>query len=122
MKRGPVAPDPDAYVEALDGWRRRTVEHLRGLVLESGELSETIRWGHLVYMIRGPVLLIRAEEARVLFGFWKGKRLVQIEPRLKPGGKYELATADLREGDRIADDTVRVMVQRAIEFEVPTGD
>jgi len=122
MKRGPVAPNPDAYVEALDGWRRRTVEQLRGRVLEFEELSETIKWGHLVYMIRGPVLLIRAEEARVLFGFWKGKRLGEIEPRLRPGGKYELATADLREGDRIADDTVRELVRSAIEFEGAPGE
>jgi hypothetical protein len=43
------------------------------------------------------VLLIRAEDARVLFGFWRGKLLRAIEPRLKPGGKYEMATLELRE-------------------------
>jgi hypothetical protein len=117
MKRTPAAPDPDSYVEALDGWRRRTVEQMRAVVREFEPLRETIRWGHLVYQIEGPVLLIRAEEERVLLGFWKGKRLVGIEPRLRPGGKYELATADLREGDRIGDDTVRELVRTAIEFE-----
>jgi hypothetical protein len=44
-----------------------------------------------------PFLLIRAEERRVLFGFWRGQRLRGIEPRLKPGGKYEMATLELVE-------------------------
>ena len=34
----------------------------------------------------------------MLFGFWRGQRLREIEPRLKPGGKYEMATFDIREG------------------------
>ena len=55
--------------------------------------------GPLVYFANGPVLLIRAEEERVLFGFWRGQRLREIEPRLKPGGKYEMATLEFREGD-----------------------
>src|SRR5690606_36845288 len=35
-------------------------------------LDESIKWGHLVYQSNGPVLLIRAEARRVLFGFWRG--------------------------------------------------
>ena len=38
------------------------------------------------------------EDERVLFGFWRGQRLREIEPRLKPGGKYEMATFEIREG------------------------
>ena len=51
-----------------------------------------------MYFANGPVLLIRAEDGRVLFGFWRGQRLRGIEPRLKPGGKYEMATLELVEG------------------------
>jgi hypothetical protein len=58
--------------------------------------------GHLVYFLNGPAILIRAEEERVLFGFWRGKRLMKIEPRLKGSGKYELRTLDLRESDKIS--------------------
>jgi hypothetical protein len=66
---------------------------LRALALASVEaLDEKIKWGHLVYFSNGPAFLIRAEDHRVLFGFWRGKRLRAIEPRLKPGGKFEMAT------------------------------
>ena len=66
---------------------------------QGDELEEAVKWGHLVYAANGPVLLIRAEDERVLFGFWRGQRLREIEPRLKPGGKYEMATLEIREGD-----------------------
>ena len=62
---------PDEYIAALVGWRRKTVEHLRATVREAAALSEVIKWGHLVYFSNGPLLLIRAEEERVLFGFWR---------------------------------------------------
>ena len=37
MRKLPPAADPDAYVEALSGWRRELVEQLRARLL--GELS-----------------------------------------------------------------------------------
>jgi hypothetical protein len=92
MKKMTPAATPDAYVEALDGWRRELVRALRKTVRATSSLEEAIKWGHLVYSENGPVLLIRAEEQRVLLGFWRGQRLAEIEPRLKKGGKYEMAT------------------------------
>jgi hypothetical protein len=71
---------------------------LRRAVRKAAGLEETVKWGHLVYAANGPALLIRAEDERVLLGFWRGRRLAEIEPRLKPGGKYEMATFDIREG------------------------
>jgi len=123
MKKSIPAPNPDAYVEALRGWQRATVEQLRGEVLASAPaLEEVIKWGHLVYRSSGPVLLIRAEETRVLFGFWRGKRLGKIEPRLKPGGKYEMATAELHQGDEIAGGTTRRLVKEALRLNKTLGD
>ena len=61
MKRGVAAASPDAYIAALDGWRRTQVEALRAAVRAAGALEERIKWGHLVYLHAGPVLLIRAE-------------------------------------------------------------
>ena len=92
MRKSVPAADPDAYVRALTGWRRTCVDTLRSAVRKAAALEETVKWGHLVYASNGPVLLIRAEDERVLFGFWRGQRLREIEPRLKPGGKYEMAT------------------------------
>jgi hypothetical protein len=68
------------------------------------------------------VLLIRAEAARVLFGFWRGKRLREIETRLKPGGKYEMATVEVREGDSISPATVRRLVTEAVALNRRLGD
>lgn len=122
MKKSPPADSPDAYVAALSGWHRVLVESLRRATLAAGKLEERIKWGHLVYFSNGPVLLIRAEEKRVLFGFWRGKRLRDLEERLKPGGKYELATMVLVEGDKISPTRVKHLVRAAIELNHSVGD
>lgn len=122
MKKGIPAANPDAYVAALDGWRRECVAALRADVRAATKLDEVIKWGHLVYFAKGPVLLIRAEEKRVLFGFWRGQRLREIEPRLKAGGKYEMATLELREGDAIASAVVRKLVSEAVGLNDTLGD
>jgi hypothetical protein len=116
------APNPDAYVDGLGGWQRTTVQGLRTAVLANDDLDEVIKWGHLVYLSNGPVLLIRAEEHRVLFGFWRGKRLREIEGRLKPGGKYEMATVELREREEVTARVVRRLVKAAVGFNKTLGN
>src|SRR5262245_53195284 len=122
MKKSIPAASPDAYVEALDGWRRELVEALRTNVRAASALEEVIKWGHLVYFDNGPLLLIRAEEHRVLFGFWRGQRLREIEPRLKPGGKYEMASLELREGMSISPATVRRLTRAAVALNQAHGN
>lgn len=121
MKRS-TATDPDAYVTEITGWRRAVVDMLRAAVVKAAPLDETLKWGHLVYLSNGPVLLIRAEDHRVLFGFWRGKRLVELEPRLKPGGKYEMATLELREGDSVDAKVVRKLVREAVSLNKTFGN
>lgn len=122
MKKSVPAASPDEYINALTGWRQEHVEQLRAAVMASGKLEEVIKWGHLVYFSNGPVLLIRAEDQRVLFGFWRGKRLREIEDRLKPGGKYEMATIDLREGDTLSTAAARRLTKAAIKLNKEIGD
>lgn len=122
MKMGPAATSPDAYVEALSGWQRALVEQLRRDVRAAAPLDERIKWTHLVYFSNGPLLLIRAEDKRVLFGFWRGKRLREIAPRLKAGGKYELATWELREGDSVDPALVTKLVQEAVRLNDELGN
>lgn len=117
----PVAT-PDAYVSALRGWRRDCVEMLRTAVRSAATLDEEMKWGHLVYSARGPVLMIRAEPERVLFGFWRGQRLRGIEPRLKAGGKYEMATLVLVEGSPLERSTVVALVKEAVALNATLGD
>lgn len=122
MEKGPVAANPDAYVAGLDGWRRDRVEALRAAVRTVDGLTEVIKWGHLVYLTNGPALLIRAEGRRVLLGFWRGQRLRGIEPRLKSGGQYEMATLSLAEGETIDPDTVAALTHAAVALNVELGD
>lgn len=122
MQKSIAAPSPGAYVAGLDGWRRACVERLRATVRTAAALEEVVKWRHLVYLSNGPVLLIRAEQARVLFGFWRGQRLRGIEPRLKPGGRYEMATLELREGMTTDEATVRALVREAVALNRALGD
>jgi hypothetical protein len=122
MKKSVPAANPDAYVDSLSGWQRVTVQGLRAAVVKSADVDEVIKWGHLVYLSNGPVLLIRAEEHRVLFGFWRGQRLRDIEDRLKPGGKYEMATIELRENEKVGSAVVRRLVKAAVEFNEALGN
>jgi hypothetical protein len=122
MKKSVPAASPDAYVSALAGWRHDLVVKLRAAVRSAGTLDEVIKWGHLVYIANGPVLLIRAEDARVLLGFWRGQRLTDLEPRLKPGGLYEMATLELRNGMTITSASVRRLVREAIALNARLGN
>ena len=122
MKKTIPAESPDAYVAALDDWRKPLVELLRKAALGAGAVEERVKWGHLVYFHNGPVLLIRAEDARVLFGFWRGKRLRELDERLEGGGKYEMATIDLREGDGITAAQAKRLAKAAIALNIDLGD
>lgn len=122
MRKSIPAAHPDAYVASLDGWRRDCVETLRAAVRGAAKLDEVVKWGHLVYLANGPALLIRAEAERVLFGFWRGQRLRGIEPRLKPGGRYEMATLELREGTAISATRARQLAREAVALNQAIGD
>ncbi len=45
-----------------------------------------------------------------------------IEPRLKPGGKYEMATLDLRQEDRISSGKVRRLTKEVVALNTKLGD
>ena len=122
MKKSIPAASPDAYVDGLSGWQRTTVRGLRAAVVGGAKLEEVVKWGHLVYLSNGPVLLIRAEDHRVLFGFWRGQRLRAIEARLKPGGKYEMATLELRENENVPRAVVRRLVKAAVGLNQTLGN
>jgi hypothetical protein len=122
MKKSVAALSPDAYVASLGGWQRRFVEALRSTVVNVAPMREAVKWRNLVYFSNGPVLVIRAEEARVLFGFWRGKRLRSIESRLKLGGKYEMATLELVEETPLEQSTVIELVKEAVALNAFHGD
>ena len=123
MKRsGPLPASPDEYVQSIGGWQRDRVDMLRAIARDVGGSDETVKWGHLVYMANGPTFLIRAEEDRVLFGFWRGKRLLDIEPRMKGGGKYELRTLELREETPVDPAMAERLIREAINLNCTVGN
>ena len=122
MKKQPPPPNADAYLASLGRWQRRCVARLRKAVTETGLFEEKIKWGHLVYLSNGPALLIRAEESRVLFGFWRGKRLIAMQPLLKASGKYEMATVVYCEGDPVNAALAERLAREAYRLNEELGD
>ena len=122
MRSGPLPASPDEYVQSIDGWRRDRVDLLRAIAKRVGDSEETVKWGHLVFMANGPAFLIRAEDHRVLFGFWRGKRLLDIEPRMAGTGKYEMKTLDLREDTDIDPAIAERLVREAIRLNHTVGN
>jgi hypothetical protein len=119
---GPPPANPDEYVQSITGWRRTRIDMLRAIAAKVSGSDETVKWGHLVYMANGPAFLIRAEDHRVLFGFWRGKRLLDIEPRMTGGGKYELRSLDLREETPIDPAVAEQLIREAIRLNRTVGD
>ncbi len=122
QKMGPPAESPAAYVAALTGWRKTLVASLRRATRAAGKLEGEIKWGHLMYSSNGPVLYIRAEDELVYFGFWRGQALMKMEPRLKPGGRYDMASMKLFEGDKLAPAQVTKLAKAAIALNRKLGD
>src|SRR5688572_20405255 len=117
-----AAASPDAFVEELSGWRRELVELLRAAVNAGAAFDEIIKWGNLVFAHNGLCILIHVEDQRVVFGFFRGKRLTGIEPRIKPSGKYELGNVVLHEGDEIEAARVTELAREAARLNDALGD
>ena len=117
-----AAASPDAFVADLSGWQAELVTTLRQAVKSAAFFDETIKWGNLVFLANGPCILIHVEEERVLLGFWRGKRLTAIEPRIKPSGKYELGNIVFREGGEIDPAIVGQLAREAGRLNRELGD
>ena len=117
-----AAASPDAFVEELDGWQRELVAMLRAAVNAGAAFDEVIKWGNLVFVHQGLAVLIHVEEHRVVFGFFRGKRLTGIEPRIKPSGKYELGNIVFFEEDAIELEQVERLAREAPRLNDELGD
>ena len=117
-----AAASPDAFVAELTGWQRELVTGLRAAINSAAGFDEIIKWGNLVFVHHGPCVLIHVEEARVLLGLWRGKRLTGIEPRIRPSGKYELGNIVFLEGDGIERAQVERLARAAARLNRELGD
>ncbi|HEY0596375.1 DUF1801 domain-containing protein [Sphingopyxis sp.] len=119
---GPAAESPDAYIAALSGWQRERADMMRAAILRAAPFEETIKWTNLVFMANGPCILIRAEEHRVLLGFWRGKRLRELEPRIRASGKYELGNLVMVEATELSPATVETLAAEAFRLNAELGN
>ncbi|MBA4751765.1 MAG: DUF1801 domain-containing protein [Sphingopyxis sp.] len=119
---GPAADSPDAYIAALSGWQRERCEMMRAAILRAAPFEETIKWTNLVFMANGPCILIRAEAHRVLLGFWRGKRLRDLEPRIKASGKYELGNLVMVEATELLPETIEMLASEAFRLNAELGN
>jgi hypothetical protein len=119
---GPAAASPDAYVEALSGWQREWVTALRAAINAAAPFDEIIKWHNLVFVSNGPCILIHIEEIRILLGFWRGKRLAVLDPRIKPSGKYELGNITLTEDTPINRADLTRLAAAAAALNAELGD
>lgn len=53
---------------------------------------------------------------------WRGQRLREIEGRLKPGGKCEMATVEIRENEQLSAGVVSRLVKTAVGFNKTLGN
>lgn len=119
---GPAAESPDAYIAALAGWQRERAGMMRAAIMAAAPFDETIKWTNLVFMANGPCILIRAEEHRVLLGFWRGKRLRALEPRIRASGKYELGNLVMAEATELSPATVATLAAEAFRLNAELGN
>ncbi|MDO9370052.1 MAG: DUF1801 domain-containing protein [Sphingopyxis sp.] len=119
---GPAADSPDAYIASLSGWPRDRADMVRAAIMRAASFEETIKWTNLVFLANGPCLLIRAEDQRVLLGFWRGKRLRAMEPRIKASGKYELGNLVIGPATEISPETVTMLAAEAFRLNAELGN
>lgn len=119
---GPVAETPDAYIAALSGWQLARCTMMRAAIMGAAPFDETIKWTNLVFIANGPCILIRAEEHRVLLGFWRGKRLRELDPRIKASGKYELGNLVMTEGVEVTAEQVGRLAAEAYRLNIELGN
>ena len=122
MPKMKAAASPDAFVAELGGWQLPLVTSLRRHVNAGAQFTETIKWGNLVFAHNGLAVLVHVEDHRVVFGFFRGKRLTASEPRITPSGKYELGNIVFFEGDAIEPTQVQRLAREAARLNDELGD
>ncbi|WP_428681223.1 DUF1801 domain-containing protein [Sphingopyxis sp.] len=119
---GPAADSPDAYIAALSGWQLERCTMMRAAIMDVAPFEETIKWTNLVFMANGPCILIRAEENRVLLGFWRGKRLREVDPRIRASGKYELGNLVMTTASEVSAQQVSTLAVEAYRLNIELGN
>lgn len=112
----------DAYIAALDGWQAGTAKLLRQKIAAAGDLAEDFKWGHPMWSAGGAVCLFKSFKSHMTFAFWRGAQLTDLDPRLEPGGSFNMAAIKLTGPDQITPDEIARLVAAAIALNREHGD
>ncbi|MGH6788026.1 MAG: DUF1801 domain-containing protein [Novosphingobium sp.] len=120
--RGTAAATPEEWLALWSGWPRECAEALRHAVAAGAAFEQRIKWGNLMFAHRGLCVLIHVEENRVVLGFFRGKRLRDLDPAIKASGKYELGNITFRPGDAVDAARIGGLARAAAALNAELGD
>ena len=106
----------DARIRELDDWRGKTLSHARALIQQADpEVVEEWKWGVPVWSHDGLICTGEAYKSAVKLTFSKGASLKD------PSGLFNSSlegnarrAIDFHEGDEIAEDAFRTLIQAAV--------
>ncbi len=117
-----MAGKVEDYIAGLSGWQRDVVVALRQSILLAGGVEEVLKWGHPVYLAGGPVCLVKAFPGHVTLGFWRGADMRDLDDRLAPHGRYDMASFRLTGPRQLNDAEIAALVARGIALNREKGD
>ena len=120
--RGTAAMTPEEWMALWSGWPRTCAKALRVAVAAGAEFEQRIKWGNLMFAHHGLCVLIHVDDARVMLGFFRGKRLRDLDPAIKASGKYELGNITFHEGDLVDPQRITALARAAAALNVELGD
>ena len=122
MPRIKAYASPDDWLEDAGIWQRQVIDKLIAAITQAEDFELAIRYGNLFFFHHGQCIVIRHEEERVILGFFRGKRLLATQPRLKPGGKYELANIVLTQQSCDVPENLTELALQAARLNEQLGD
>ena len=120
--RGAAAKTPEEWFAIYSGWPRACAEALREAIVAGAIFEQKIKWGNLMFAHHGLCVLIHVDDARVILGFFRGKRLCALDPAIKASGKYELGNITFRAGDPVDPERIARLAAAAAALNVELGD
>jgi hypothetical protein len=111
------------YIAGLGGWRGKTLERLRGLILEAAPgLTEEWKWETPVFSLNGQVCALAAFKDHVKVNFFKGALLPDPGRLFNAGVDAKTSRAlDFGEHDEIDEAGLMQLIRSAVELNMKAG-
>jgi hypothetical protein len=106
----------DAFIDALDGWKRVTITRLRGLIHEADpDIAEDWKWGVPVFTDHGNVVAIGVFKLGVKVNVFKGASLADPTGLFNAGLEAKTSRAiDLTEGRFPDEAALKALIRAAV--------